>query len=104
MTGLRELAAWTSPVLVGALAAHVCAGDPDAPFVVLAAAVAPLIALLAPPRAAAPLRHGVLTPSLATSIRLMVWANLLCWARRRRCSAADAAGGRLGAASRCSAR
>lgn len=77
MTALRALAAWTSPVLIGALATHVCAGDPDAPFLVLAAAVAPLIALLRPPRTAVLAAHPVITAGLAGSIALMVWANLL---------------------------
>jgi hypothetical protein len=77
MSALRALGAWASPVLIGAVAAHVCAGDPDAPFLVLAAALAPLMALLRPPCATAPPRHVVITAALALSLALMVWANLL---------------------------
>src|SRR5688500_16144092 len=48
MTALRGLAAWTGPVLVGTLTTRVAAGAPDAAKLVLAAVVAPLVALLQP--------------------------------------------------------
>jgi len=49
MTALNGIAVWTGPVLLGALAMRVAAGAPDAPLLVLAAVVAPLVALLQRP-------------------------------------------------------
>jgi hypothetical protein len=47
MTGVGAVAAWTSPVLVVAVVAHVAAGGLEAPLFVFAVLTAPLLALLA---------------------------------------------------------
>jgi hypothetical protein len=51
MTGVGAIAAWTSPVLVVAVVAHVTTGGVQAPLFVLAVLAAPLLALLAGPGA-----------------------------------------------------
>ena len=48
MTALIAAAAWLQPALLVALAFRVTAGEADAPWLALAALVAPLVALLAP--------------------------------------------------------
>jgi hypothetical protein len=48
MTALLAVAAWLQPVLLAALALGVAAGDAEAPWLVVGALIAPLIALLAP--------------------------------------------------------
>jgi hypothetical protein len=47
---MTAVAIWLQPVLLAALALRVAAGEADAPWLVLGALVAPLIALLAPAR------------------------------------------------------
>jgi hypothetical protein len=75
MTGVRGIAAWTGPVLVGALATRVAAGAADAPLLVLAAVVAPLVALLQPRIADSP--HVVSAGAVAVSAALIVAASLV---------------------------
>jgi hypothetical protein len=75
MTAVRGIAAWTGPVLVGALATRVAAGAADAPLLVLAAVVAPLVALLQPRIADAP--HVVSAGAVAVSATLIVAASLV---------------------------
>ena len=50
MTALAAMALWLHPVLLTALALRVAAGEADAPWLVLGALIAPLVALLAPSR------------------------------------------------------
>ena len=50
MTALAATALWLQPVLLTALALRVAAGEADAPWLVLGALIAPLVALLAPSR------------------------------------------------------
>lgn len=75
MTALRGIAAWTGPVLLGALATRVAAGAPDAPWLVLAAVVAPLVALLQPRGADAP--HVISAAAAAVSATLVLAASLV---------------------------
>jgi hypothetical protein len=75
MTALRGIAAWTAPVLLGAVATRVAAGAPDAPLLVLAAVVAPLVALLQPPVVEAP--HAVSAAAVVVSATLVLAASLL---------------------------
>jgi hypothetical protein len=56
MTALAAMALWLHPVLLTALALRVAAGEADAPWLVLGALIAPLVALLAPSRR--PLERG----------------------------------------------
>jgi hypothetical protein len=75
MTALRGVAAWTAPVLVGALTTRVAAGAPDAPMLVLAAVVAPLVALLQPRVDAEP--HVVSGLATAVSVTLLLAASFV---------------------------
>jgi hypothetical protein len=75
MTALRGLAAWTGPVLVGTLATRVAAGAPDAPILVLAAVVAPLVALLQPRVDEAP--HVVSATATGVSATLILAASFV---------------------------
>ncbi len=75
MTALRGVAAWTGPVLVGALTTRVAAGAPDAPMLVLAAVIAPLVALLQPRGNDAP--HAVSTAATAVSVTLILAASFV---------------------------
>jgi hypothetical protein len=75
MTALRGIAAWTGPVLFGALATRVAAGAPDAPLLVLAAVVAPLVALLQPRVAESP--HVVSAAAVTVSATLVLAASLV---------------------------
>ena len=50
MTALAATAGWLQPVLLTALILRVTAGDADAPWLVLGALIAPLVALLVPAR------------------------------------------------------
>ena len=75
MTALRGIAAWTGPVLVGALATRVAAGAPEAPLLVLAAVVAPLVALLQPRVVHSP--HVVSAGATVVSATLILAASLL---------------------------
>jgi hypothetical protein len=75
MTALRGLAAWTGPVLLGAVATRVAAGAPDAPLLVLAAIVAPLVALVQPRLAEAP--HVISAAAVAVSGALVLAASLV---------------------------
>jgi hypothetical protein len=75
MTALRGLAAWTGPVLVGTLTTRVAAGAPDAPMLVLAAVVAPLVALLQPPVDDTP--HAVSAVATGASATLILAASFV---------------------------
>jgi hypothetical protein len=75
MTALRGLAAWTGPVLLGTLATRVAAGAPDAPMLVLAAVVAPLVALLQPRVDEAP--HVVSSAATGVSATLVLAASFV---------------------------
>ncbi|HXU91979.1 MAG TPA: hypothetical protein VFQ62_24245 [Methylomirabilota bacterium] len=75
MTALRGVAAWTGPVLVGALTTRVAAGAPDAPMLVLAAVVAPLVAILQPRGDDAP--HLVSAAATAVSVTLLLAASFV---------------------------
>lgn len=79
MTILAATAAWTSPVLLVVIAAQVAAGAPDAPLLVLAAVVAPLVALL---RTGAPAASATGLPAVLAAVvaTLLLWANLLVFA------------------------
>ena len=75
MSALAAVAAWLQPALVVALAFRVTAGEADAPWLVLAALVAPLIALLAAGRAPA---FNPVTAAVATvAVTLLLAADLL---------------------------
>lgn len=71
---LGRLAAWTSPVLFGAVVARVFAGDPGGPLLVLSALVAPLVALLAE-RGRRP-RGPLAGLAWVVAIGLALWANI----------------------------
>ena len=67
-------------MLLALIAAQVCAGSVDGPLLVLAALVAPLVALLRRPPPAAD-RPNVVTACVAiVSIGFVLWANLLVFA------------------------
>ena len=74
------VAAWTSPVLLGLVAARALSGGPDAPALALTALVAPLIAFLTP--TAGGERRPNLVAALAASagVGFVLWANLLLFA------------------------
>jgi hypothetical protein len=75
MSGVAAVAIWLQPALVAALASHVAAGDADAPWLVLAALVAPLIALLARGRPAAP--NAVSGAVAVVAVALVLAADFL---------------------------
>jgi hypothetical protein len=75
MTALAAVAAWLQPALVAALAFRVTAGAADAPWLGLAALVAPLVALLARGR---PLAPNPVTATVATiTVTLVLAADFL---------------------------
>jgi len=74
MSALRGVAAWTGPVLLGVVTTRVAAGAPDAPLLVLAAIVAPLVALLQPRAAETP--HPVLAGAVVVSATLVLAASI----------------------------
>lgn len=75
MSALAAVAAWLQPALVAALAFRVAAGTPDAPWLGLAALVAPLVALLAGARP--PGRNPVTAIVAAVTVTLVLAADLL---------------------------
>ncbi|HEX3176317.1 MAG TPA: hypothetical protein VHZ49_06555 [Methylomirabilota bacterium] len=75
MTALNGIAVWTGPVLLGALAMRVAAGAPDAPLLVLAAVVAPLVALLQRPTTERP--HPVSAGAIVISATLILGASFV---------------------------
>src|SRR5215470_8618677 len=75
MTSLRAVAAWPGPALVATMIAAVAAGAAAAPTLVLAVAVAPLLALVQPPRAPTA-RHPVTLIIAAAVAALLLWAHL----------------------------
>ena len=75
MSALAAIAAWLQPALVVALAFRVTAGEADAPWLALAALIAPLVALLAPGR---PLRSGPVAGAVvAVVVTLLLAADFL---------------------------
>jgi hypothetical protein len=75
LTALAAVAIWLQPALLVALAFRVTAGEADAPWLALAALVAPLIALLAAGRAPA---FNPVTAAVATvAITLLLAADFL---------------------------
>jgi len=75
MTALAAIAAWLQPALVAALAFRVTAGEADAPWLALAALVAPLVALLARGRPLAP--NPVTATVAAVTVTLVLAADFL---------------------------
>ena len=75
MSGVRAVAAWPGPALVAGVVAAVAAGAPAGPVLVLGAAVAPLLALLQPARAAAT-RHPVTVAIAGLVAALVLSAHL----------------------------
>jgi hypothetical protein len=75
-TTLRAVATWASPVVLTAVAARVFAGTPEAPVLVLTAAVAPLLALLAPSTDPVPAPNPVAGLAAVAAVGLVLWANL----------------------------
>jgi hypothetical protein len=75
MSALRGAAAWTGPVLLGVVTTRVAAGAPDAPLLVLAAIVAPLVALLQPRAPERP--HPVSAAAVVISAALVLTASVL---------------------------
>jgi hypothetical protein len=70
------VAAWASPVILALVATRVVAGAPDAPTIVLAALVAPLVALLG--AGDAPARPNLVAAvATAAGIGLVLGANLI---------------------------
>ena len=76
LTTSATLATWASPVVLVSLAAHVFAGTPDSPALVLTALVAPLLALLARSAGPAPPTNPVAGLAIAAAVGLVLWANL----------------------------
>jgi len=76
LTTSATLATWASPVVLVSLAAHVFAGTPDSPALVLTALVAPLLALLARSDGPAPPTNPVAGLAIAAAVGLVLWANL----------------------------
>lgn len=71
---LGGVSAWTSPVLFGAVATAVFAGDPGGPILVLGAGVAPLVAVLAGGGRGP---HGPLAGfACVVGVALVLWANI----------------------------
>jgi len=70
-------AAWTSPVILGLVAAGVFSGSPGAPAIALAVLVAPLVARL-DPVVGEPSRPSVVARlAIIVGIGLVLWANFL---------------------------
>src|SRR5688572_12553432 len=70
------IALWLQPALLAALALRIAAGEADAPWLVLGALVAPLVALLAPTRAAAA-ANPVAAVAAGGAVVMLLAANLL---------------------------
>jgi hypothetical protein len=75
MSGLAAVAAWLQPALVAGLAFRVTAGAPDAPWLVLGALVAPLVALLADGHTGA--RNAVAGAAAAGVVTLLLAADFV---------------------------
>ena len=75
MSALAAVAMWLQPALIAALAFRITAGAFDAPWVALAALVAPLVALLADARP--PARTAVIAVVATVTITLLLAADLL---------------------------
>ena len=75
MTLLRAVAAWPGPALAATMIGAVAAGAAAAPTLVLAVAVAPLLAVVQPPRAPAA-RHPVTLAIAVAVAALLLWAHL----------------------------
>jgi hypothetical protein len=73
-SGWAVAAAWTSPVVLGLVAAGVFSGAPGAPAIALAVLVAPLVARLDP----AP--GGPTRPSVVARLAIIVGVGLVLWA------------------------
>src|SRR5215510_15893944 len=71
------VAAWTSPVLLGLVAARAFAGGPDAPALALAALVAPLVAFLVPAPGGERRPNVVTAVVVSAAAGFILWANLL---------------------------
>jgi hypothetical protein len=75
MSALAAIAAWLQPALVAVLAFRVTAGEADAPWLTLAALVAPLVALLAPARPS--LSNPVTAAVAGVTVALLLAADFL---------------------------
>ena len=71
------VAAWTSPVLLGLVAARGFAGGSDAPALALAVLVAPLVAFLVPASSGGRRPDVVTAVTISAAAGCIVWANLL---------------------------
>jgi len=71
------VAAWTSPVLLGLVAARAFAGGPEAPALALAALVAPLVAFLVPAPGGERRPDVVTAVAVSAAVGFILWANLL---------------------------
>ena len=71
----RAIAAWPGPALLAGVIAAVAAGAAAAPILLTGVAIAPLLALMQPPRSA-PLRHPVALAIAAVVAALLLWAQL----------------------------
>ena len=76
-SGWAAAAAWTSPVVLGLVAAGVFAGAPTAPAVALAVLVAPLVARLDPLVGEASRPSIVARLAIVVGVGLVLWANFL---------------------------
>ncbi|MBI1846557.1 MAG: hypothetical protein HYR86_06260 [Candidatus Rokubacteria bacterium] len=76
MTALHGPAAWCGPALLVGIAWQAFSGEAVAPLTVLGAAVAPLLALLAPRAVGGGLDRSLALAALAT-LALLLWANCL---------------------------
>jgi hypothetical protein len=74
---VRAIAIWTSPVTFTAIAASVFWADANAPLLILAVALAPLLAVLQVPEEEAARPGMVVTGVGLLSVGLVVWAHLL---------------------------
>src|SRR5262249_43620649 len=75
MSALRVAAAWPGPALVAIVIAAVATGTAVAPTLLVGVAIAPLLALVQPSRAALP-RHPVMLAIAAAIAALLSWAHL----------------------------
>jgi len=76
-SGWATAATWTSPVVLGLVAARVFSGAPGASTVALAVLVAPLIARLDPTAGEASRSSFVARLAIVIGIGLVLWANFL---------------------------
>lgn len=76
MTALAAAAVWLQPVLLATLALRVAAGDADAPWLALGALIAPLVALVAPPRRASG-SNPVAAAATAAAVTLVLAADFV---------------------------